>query len=91
MHGLSCDRCGKSLLIEEEVRYVTKVEVVAAFDPPELMRRDLERDFDAEMARIVASMEGRDGREIEEEVAAMRTFDLCPPCRKTFLGGLPGA
>ena len=85
MHGLSCDRCGKSLLIDEEVRYLLRLEIVAAWDPPELMPADLEKDFDAEIRRLVRSMEGRDGKELEEEVAAVRRFDLCPPCRTVLL------
>ncbi len=85
MHGLSCDRCGKSLLIDEEVRYVLRLEIDAAWDPPELMKADLARDFDAELRRIVRSMEGRDATELEEEVAARRRFDLCPPCRGAIL------
>jgi hypothetical protein len=91
MHGLSCDRCGKSLLIDEEVRYLARVEVVAAYDPPELTRQDLERDFDAEIRRLVRAMEEGDAREMAEQVAAVRRFDLCPPCRAAFLAALPPA
>jgi ribosomal protein S27AE len=91
MHGLSCDRCGKSLLVDEEVRYLARIEVVAAYDPPELTRRDLETDFDAEIRRLVRAMEGRDAKSLEEEVAAIRRFDLCPPCRGTFLAALPAS
>ena len=91
MHGLSCDRCAKSLLIDEEVRYLARVEVVAAYDPPELMRADLERDFDAEIRRLVRAMEAGDAKEMTEQVAVIRRFDLCPPCRKVFLGLLPPA
>ena len=89
MHGLSCDRCGKSLLIDEETRYLARVEVVAAYDPPELTRKDLERDFDAEIRRIVKAMEGRSAGELEEQVAVVRRFDLCPPCRVAFVQALP--
>jgi hypothetical protein len=89
MHGLSCDRCGKSLLIDEEVRYLARVEVVAAYDPPEITRQDLERDFDAEIRRLVCAMEQGDAKAMAEEVAVVRRFDLCPPCRKAFLGLLP--
>ena len=89
MHGLSCDRCGKSLLIDEETRYLARVEVVAAYDPPELTKQDLERDFDAEIRRLVEAMEGRPARELEEQVAVVRRFDLCPPCRAAFVEALP--
>ena len=91
MHGLSCDRCGKSLLVDEDVRYLARLEVVAAYDPPEIMRRDLEGDLGAEMGRLVRAAERRDAEELEEEVAAVRRFDLCPPCRKALLDDPPGA
>ncbi len=89
MHGLSCDRCGKSLLVDEDVRYLARIEVVAAYDPPELTRQDLERDFDAEIRRLVRALEEGDAREMTEQVAAFRRFDLCPPCRREFLEALP--
>jgi hypothetical protein len=91
MHGLSCDRCGKSLLVDEEVRYLARVEIVAAWDPPEMTRADLERDFDAEIRRLVRAMEKGDAKAMEEEVAAVRRFDLCPPCRRALVGSLPAA
>ena len=90
MHGLTCDRCGANLLVNEAVRYVARLEVVAAYDPPEMTREDLARDHEAEMRRLVKSMEGRDAKDIEEEVAAVRRFDLCPPCRVVLLGNPSG-
>jgi len=76
--------------VDEDVRYLARIEVVAAYDPPELMKADLEKDFDAEIRRLVKSMEGRTTKDLEEEVAAVRRFDLCPPCRREFLSKLPG-
>ena len=90
MHGLTCDRCGANLLVKEAVRYVARLEVVAAYDPPEMTREDLARDHGAEMRRLVKSMEGRDATDLEEEVAAVRRFDLCPPCRVILLGNPSG-
>jgi len=89
MQGLSCDRCGKSLLVEEEIRYLARVEIAAAYDPPELMRADLDRDFDAEIRRLVRAMEEGDAKEMTEQVAVVRRFDLCPPCRAALLALLP--
>ena len=89
MHGLSCDRCGKSLLVDEEIRYLARVEVAAAYDPPELVRADLERDFDREIRALVRRMEEADPKDAEERVAAIRRFDLCPPCRDAFVASLP--
>jgi hypothetical protein len=91
VQGLSCDRCGKSLLVEEDIRYLARVEIAAAYDPPELVRADLDRDFDAEIRRLVRAMEGGDGKAMEERVAVVRRFDLCPPCRDALLALLPPA
>ncbi len=85
MHGLSCDRCGKSLLVDEEVRYVLRLTVTAAWDPPELTREDLRADPGAEMRRLVRAMEGRDAASLEREIHAERRLDLCPPCRAVVL------
>ena len=89
MQGLSCDRCGKSLLVDEEIRYLARIEITAAYDPPELVREDLERDFDAEIRRLVRAMEAGDARAMAEEVSIVRRFDLCPPCRGALLALLP--
>ena len=42
VHGLYCDACGEALLVESNVRYVTKVELYAAYDPLEITEEDLE-------------------------------------------------
>ena len=43
MNGISCDRCDKSLLVDEDVRYEVRIVVQAAYDPMEITREDLER------------------------------------------------
>ena len=85
MDGITCDMCNKSLLVDEDTRYIGEILVFAAYDPMELTSADLDRDIAAEMRIILASMEGRDTKELEEEVAARRRIDLCPACRKRFL------
>ena len=90
VQGLSCDRCGKSLFVEEDIRYLARVEIAAAYDPPELVRADLDRDFDAEIRRLVKAMEAGDAKTMAEEVAVVRRFDLCPACRVAFLALIPG-
>jgi hypothetical protein len=91
VQGLSCDRCGKSLLVEEDIRYLARVEIAAAYDPPELVRADLDRDFDAEIRRLVRAMEAGDAKAMEERVAVVRRFDICPPCRDALVALLPPA
>ena len=86
MDGLNCDMCGKSLLVDEDVRYVADITVYAAYDVMELTTEDLaRRDIKAEIDRALAAAAGRDPKELEEEVIAKRRLDLCPSCRKLFL------
>ena len=85
MDGISCDRCRKSLLVDEPVRYVAEVKVFAAYDVMELTAEDLAEDHRAEILRLVKEIEGRDARSLEDEVARVLKFDLCPACQRDFL------
>jgi len=90
LDGITCDICGKSLLVDEDVRYVADVTVFAAYDVMEMTSDDLaRRDIRAEIERTLATLRDRDPKEAEEEVIAQRRFDLCPSCRRNFLDGLP--
>ncbi len=88
MDGITCDSCGKSLLVDEDVRYVADIVVYAAYDPMELTSRDLESDVLSKIRSVLKQMEGRDTTELEEEVVAARRLNLCPSCRKSFLKGV---
>ena len=85
MKGLVCDRCDATLLLDSDVRYLVRIDVYAAYDPLEITRDDLERDFEAEMRDLIASMEARDPQELQDEVHRRFEFDLCPACQKRFL------
>lgn len=84
-HGLSCDRCGKSLLIDEDVRYVARLEVVAAYDPMEVTEEDLAADREGEMGRLLEKMAGLTEQEALESVYWRRVYDLCPPCQASYV------
>jgi len=84
--GITCDMCGKSLLVDEDVRYVADLTVFAAYDVMELTSEDLaKRDIRAEIKRLLEQLKLRDQKELEEEVFAQRRYHLCPSCRKRFL------
>lgn len=85
MGQFHCDRCGRGLLVDHDVRYEVRIEVKAGYDPPEITRGDLEKDWREEIRRLLAEMERRDPRELEEEVYCVRRFDLCPACRAAWL------
>lgn len=86
MSDLACDRCGRSLLAFEDVRYKLEIKVYAAYDPLELTRRELEEgDHAAEIARLIAVAEKRDEDELEAEVYKEFAFDLCMRCQKEYV------
>lgn len=81
----SCDLCGKELLVEEDLRYVAKIEVFAAYDPLEITEEDLEQDHMEEIGELLKQMEHMDEQELEDQVYKSFRFDLCPECHKKFL------
>ena len=85
MHGISCDRCGEGLLLEEDVRYVLRIELFAAYDPLELTAEDLRKDFDAEYRRLLEAALERPVEELQNEVHFARAFDLCGRCQRAVL------
>ncbi|MBI3725476.1 hypothetical protein HY251_16220 [bacterium] len=86
MSELGCDRCGRSLLAFEDVRYKLEIKVYAAYDPLELSPRALrETDFDAEIERLVEACDGLSQEDLESSVWKALTFDLCLRCQREFL------
>ena len=84
-HGLSCDRCDRTLLVHEDVRYIVELKVYAAYDVLELTQEDLARDHKSEIARLIAEIEKRDPESLMDEVAREMKLDLCPACQRIFL------
>jgi len=85
MNGISCDACDATLLIDEDVRYIVKIEVFAAYDPLEITRGDLARDGETEMALLLETMKSMDPTELEDGVYRRFQVDLCPRCQKRYL------
>lgn len=85
MDGMSCDRCGKSLLVDSEVRYEVRIDVRAAYDPMELTAKDLAKDRAAEIAALKERLDRLSPAEAQDSVHRAFRFDLCPPCQRTYL------
>ena len=86
MSDLACDRCGRSLLVFEDVRYEVVITVTAAYDPMEL---DLDAVASAsvsdELERLRGAIEKKSPEELEAEVWKRFEFDLCGRCQREFL------
>ncbi len=80
----SCDLCKRDLDPEEDLRYVVKMEVFAAFDPM-VTEEDDDRDHLQEIQDIIERLEDTENDQIGDDVYQQLRFDLCPECRKKFV------
>lgn len=84
MIHFTCDLCGRDMDAENELRFVVKLEVYAAFDP---LQDDVDSDRDhlQEIHEILERADISDNPEISDEVYQQLRYDLCPECRKRFM------
>lgn len=87
MDGLTCDGCGCALLADDDVRYIVKIEVYAAYDVMELTREDLEAASPEAYRSLLEEIRERDPEELQREVYARFRFDLCPRCQRRYVRG----
>ena len=85
MIHFSCDLCKRPLDPEDDLRYVVKLEVYAAFDPLQIDDRDDDRDNLQDLNEILERIDDAATDQVGEEVYQQLRFDLCPECRKKFL------
>jgi len=81
----SCDLCGRDLDPRDDLRYVVKMEVYAAFDPQSCDDEDEhDRDHLEEIQDILERLDDTDDPHVGEDVYQQLRFDLCPSCRRRF-------
>lgn len=81
-----CDLCKRELDQEEELRYVVKMEVYAAFDPMASDEEDdSDRDHLEEIQDILERLDEVDRDQVSDDVYKQLRFDLCSECRKKFI------
>ncbi len=81
----SCDICKRQFDPEDDLRYVVKIEVYAAFDPTSANEDENDRDHLEEIQDILECLDDADNDQIGDDVYQQLRFDLCPECRKKFL------
>ncbi len=84
MDHLTCDRCGRGLLLDAPVRYEVRIEVKSAYDPLELTDEDLARARD-ELARALEALKDYPAERAQDEVYREFRFDLCATCQREYL------
>jgi hypothetical protein len=81
----SCDLCKRELDPQDDLRYVVKIEVYAAFDPAAADGEEDDRDHLEEIQDILEHMEDSANDQIGDDVYQQLRFDLCPECRRKFI------
>jgi len=81
----TCDMCGKPLLLDDELRYVVKIEVYAAYDPMEVTEDDLNDDFEDQIDELCEQLDNADEQDLEDKMYKSFRFDLCSACHDQFM------
>ncbi|MBS0210899.1 MAG: hypothetical protein JSS27_18300 [Planctomycetes bacterium] len=81
----SCDLCKRPLDPQDDLRYVVKIEVYAAFDPVQNEDADADRDNLQDLSDMLEHLDTLDSSQVGDDVYQQKRFDLCPECRKRFL------
>jgi len=79
-----CDRCGRPIQ-KGQLRYIAKIEVLAAADPLEITLEDLLRDTRREMDALLAQCEQSSEEQLMRDVYVKFEFDLCRACQKSYV------
>jgi hypothetical protein len=80
----SCDCC-KRVLDPDDLRYVVKMEIYAAFDPSAMDEVEDDRDHLQEIQEILQRADDANDPQIGNDVYEQLRFDLCTECRKKFI------
>ena len=80
-----CDLCHRDLDPEEDLRYVVKMEIYAAFDPTASDEESDDRNHLQEIQDILEQLDDADSDQIGADVYRQLRFDLCPECHKKFV------
>ncbi|MGE0711324.1 MAG: hypothetical protein AB7N76_08825 [Planctomycetota bacterium] len=85
MSALACDRCDRSLLAFEDVRYELTMIIKAAYDPMEIVPGQTPTDLGALIEQAARATEGMSEEEVEATVYKELHFDLCLRCQRELL------
>lgn len=85
MINYNCDMCGKSLVPEEDDRYVVKIEIYAACDSMDVDDEELINDFEEEDEEDDDEVDSPDPDETDCIEYKTFRYDLCSKCHSMYL------
>ena len=80
----SCDRCRRSLQMDEEIRYSVSIEIQVALDSTEYEMGE-DRDHLNELHEILERLDDSEKEEISRFAYQRRRFDLCSSCHREYV------
>lgn len=80
----SCDRCRKEIDLENEIRYVVRLEAEACMDQA-LTEIEEDRDHLMELSEILERAADLEDDSIGDEIYQKKRFDLCSCCYRKFV------
>ncbi len=87
----SCDRCGRPIDPQDELRYVVRIEVEAVMEPLDgQVVDDNDRDHLMELEEILERADAMADPLVGDGVYQRQRFDLCPGCHRKFIGNPVG-
>jgi len=81
----SCDMCGRSLVPEEDDRYVVKIEVYTACDSIDGEDEEMIADFEEDVDEGDDEIDNLDSDEIDSLEYKTFRYDLCCKCHSRYL------
>lgn len=84
MIHFTCDRCQRVIDLEQELRYVVRVEIEAIMDPAQPSEPDDDRDHLLEIDEILERVDAVESAASGDEIYQKRRYDLCPHCYRKF-------
>jgi hypothetical protein len=82
---LWCARCRAELRPGAGDFYAVRIEAMADPTPPEFSDDDLQRDTQAEIARLMSQMRDLSERELMDQVYRRVVLYLCGPCYRQWI------
>ena len=81
----SCDRCGRPIDSQDEIRYVVRLEVEAVMEPiVDEVVDDSDRDHLMELHEILERSDAAADPLIGDGVYRRERYDLCSACHRKF-------
>jgi hypothetical protein len=77
--------CKRQIDPDDDLRYVVKMEIYAAFDPAAVNEDEDDRDHLQEIQDVLERLDDAEDDQIGDDVYQQLRFDLCPECRRKFL------